>query len=117
VREAFLAALAIVSGLSGLLLAWLNYRRDTTAGILQATSELVDDFDKVRKALTEENERLARQIEQLRKELLQEQHKRAALEERLDIERELFSQRISAMERRLKELTTVVANNAATNHK
>jgi len=109
--DQFLAALAIVSGISGLLLAWLNYRRDSTANLLAATSELVDDFDKVRKALREENEHLARQIDQLRKQLLQERHKRLALEERLDIERELFSRRISELERQLEELTTVVANN------
>jgi predicted RNase H-like nuclease (RuvC/YqgF family) len=116
VHETFLAALAIVSGISGLLLAWLNYRRDATANVLKATSELVDDVDRVRKALKEENERLARQIDQLRKQLLQERHKRIALEERLDIERELFSRRISELERQLEELTTVVANNT-TDHK
>lgn len=115
-QEVFLAALAIVSGLSGLLLAWLNYRGDSTANVLKATSDLVDDFDKVRKALTEENERLAKQIDQLQKELLQERHKRVALEERLNTERELFSRRISQLECQLKELTTVVANNA-TDHK
>lgn len=116
--DQFMAALAIVSGLSGLALAWLNYRRDTTANILKATSELVDDFDKVRKGLTEENGRLAKQIEHLRKELLQETHKRLALEERLNIERDLFSRRITELERRIKELTVVVANNhTATDHK
>ena len=110
VHEGFMGALAIVSGISGLVLAWLNYRRDSTANVLQATSELVDDFDKVRKALTEENARLSKKIEKLKKELHQEKLRRVALEERLDIERKLFSKRVSETERQLKELAAMVNN-------
>lgn len=115
-HDDLLAALAIVSGISGLALAWLTHRRESTSAILQATSGLVENFDKIRKALSEENERLGRELGKLRKELLQEKHRRAALEERLDIERELFNRRISEMERRLKELTTLVANNTTIDH-
>lgn len=115
-HDDLLAALAIVSGISGLALAWLTHRRESTSSVLQATSGLIENFDRVRKALAEENERLARQLEQLRKELLQEKHRRAALEERLDIERELFDRRIRENEQRLKELTILVANNTTINH-
>lgn len=115
-HDDLLAGLAIISGIGGLALAWLTHRRESTSAILQATSSLVADFDRVRKALSEENERLARQIEHLRKELLQEKHYRASLEERLDIERELFNRRINENESRLTDLTAVVANNTTTNH-
>lgn len=110
-NDQFLAALAIVSGISGLLLAWLTHRREATTTILAATSGLIADFDKVRRALSEENERMSKQVEQLRKDVLQEAHKRASLEERLTIERELFDGRIRQTERQLRELTKVVADN------
>ena len=103
--ENLLATLAILSGISGLLLAWLTYRRESKNSLLDATSELVEDFDKIRKALADENARLARQLEMLRKQLNDETLKRVALEERLSIERDLFSSRITDLERQLKKLS------------
>ena len=107
-REPLLAALAILSSVSGLLLAWLTHRREGKISLLEATSDLIEDFDKIRKALTEENARLARQLEVLRKRLNDETLKRVALEERLTIERELFSKRIADLERELKKLSQAI---------
>ena len=110
VRENLLAALAILSSISGLLLAWLTHRREGRTSLLEATSDLIEDFDKIRKALTEENERLGRQLEVLRKQLNNETLKRVALEERLTIERELFTKRITALEGQLRELSRAINN-------
>jgi len=107
-RENLLAALAILSGFSGLLLAWLTHRRESKRSLLEATSDIIEGFDRIRKALTEENTRLARQLEVLRKRLNDETLKRVALEERLTIERELFSKRIADLERELKKLSQAI---------
>ena len=108
VIERLLAGLAILSGFSGLLLAWLTHRRESRISILEATSDLIEDFDKIRKALTAENERLSRQLEVLRTQLHDETLKRVALEERLSIERELFTRRITALEKELKQLSQAI---------
>ena len=108
VHENFLAALAVLSSISGLLLAWLTHRRESKASILKATSDIIEDFDKIRKALTEENARLAGQLEVLRKQLNDETLKRVALEERLSIERELFAKRINLLERELEKLSQAI---------
>lgn len=94
-RYAF--GLAIVSALGGLALQWLNHRRN-------AASSLIKDFETIRKALKEENERLGLQIDQLRKELENEMLKRVALEERLTIERDIFSRRMAVLESQLNQL-------------
>lgn len=106
--ERLLAALAILSGISGLWLAWLTHRRESRISLLQATSDLIEDFDKIRKALTAENERLGKQLEVLRKQLDDETLKRVALEERLGIERELFTKRITLLERELVKLSQAI---------
>lgn len=108
--ERLLAGLAIVSAFSGLLLAWLTHRRESRISLLDATSDLIEDFDKIRKALTEENERLGRQLEALRKQLQDETLKRVALEERLAIERELFTKRITLLEKELVKLSQAINN-------
>lgn len=109
-HESFLAALAILSAISGLVLAWLTHRRESKISLLEATSDLIEDFDRIRKALTEENARLARQLEVLRKQLNDETLKRVALEERLGIERELFTKRITLLERELVKLSQAINN-------
>jgi len=108
VHENFLAALAVLSSISGLLLAWLSHRRESGASILKATSDIIADFDRIRKALTEENARLAKQLDLLKKQLNDEMLKRVALEKRLSIERELFTKRITHLERQLRELSQAV---------
>jgi predicted nucleic acid-binding Zn-ribbon protein len=90
--------MALVSAISGLTLSWLNFRRESR-------SSIIEDLDKVRKALSEENARLSKRIERLQRQLLEETAKRVALEERLELERDIFSHRLTALEDRLRHST------------
>jgi regulator of replication initiation timing len=94
ITEQYLAGLTFISAISGLLLQWLNHRR-------QSTSSIIEDLNKTYQVLAEENERLRTQIQHLRKDLENEVLKRVALQERLDTEREIFSRRIQKLEAQL----------------
>jgi predicted nuclease with TOPRIM domain len=88
-----MALLTLVAAGSGLLLSWFAHRR-------QDVSAVVEDLDRVRQALNQENERRGIEIEQLRKRLENEMLKRVTLEEKLEI----ASQIVERLRRRVEEL-------------
>lgn len=132
------ALLSLVAGISGLLLAWRSYglaRREARLKEFQAGNQhrsgLIDDLEQVLDTLREEYNRLKDkhdklnskhqalrgeydqqriELEQLRRELGDECLKRVALEERLEIERQIFSERMEVMEEKLKRLGHLETN-------
>lgn len=93
-----LSLLAALTGISGMLLAWKGNRR-------QERSSFIEDLDKVRKALGEENERLQEQITALKlrldeteKTIIQLKHEKACTQERVSLEREVFDKKLRQLE-------------------
>lgn len=102
-KEIALLLLSIVSGISGLWLAWRNHRMQAKTTIFDDSIQLIEAYREEIARLREDNERLEHRLTIAQKRILEARHETAVCKQRLAEERRLFDQKLDEIERGLRD--------------